>query len=440
MVSSLFPVTAVHYPKDSIRVERVARANAWIQRLETTPGADLVERQLVAFAQLAMIAEQDTMAKRLFDARLAQLRNGAPVLSGERSAAVERSLTLAAAIDEFADPLQDSARRERNVSIAKVYVAQLLAIPRNGYHTRSDSTIVLYRQFQSLVSLMRAANAAHDTQEVFEHSEHALAMIPAFGSGERTEVLTDFYPYKMMATLLAAQVNGRAKLDAFNTRLLALAAPRESEFSASLPEEERRARRQREQSTMRELIASFAMIGKPAPQIHAHAYFNTPDSLYHSTPRAKSFNDGVLRVMLFGRVEYGNIAILQRIQDHFGGRVQAIFYTNTDGYVGPDIKTPSEEAAWLRNFYENIRHVTIPVALWAGEKVPGRLMNTSRLTPSMVYDDYHSSVLRGASIIIDGDGIIRGYEELRTREDEAHAIDLLTRILAERHPATAAVQ
>jgi len=427
-IASIFPLSASYYPEDSILRVQTARAAQWVTRLRASV-IPVRGRQLVAFAQLAAEANQDTLARRLFDARLAELTSSRKLLPGERTVPIERSLTLSAAVATFSDPTRDSARVAANLPIAHAYATTLAAIPLKGYGTVSDSTIVLYRQFDAAVALARASNAVHATTDVLAQSSRILSLIPAFGLNERFDLLSRVYPYREVATILAAQPNGRARLDSLNARMLVLAAPRDAEFPAAMPAQRREELRQQSRGAVQERIASFALIGKAAPPIAAHAWLNTPDSEYSPTPRTQRWNDGILRVLVFGGREQNNIVILQRIQQHFPTGVQPLFITSTQGSAGPDIKTPADEVEWLRHFYRDIRHVTVPIALWAGAKVPGPL-NTSRPAQSTVDDDYYLGALQNACVIVGGDGIVRGYEPLQTRDDEARLIDRLTRLRA----------
>lgn len=427
-LSSIFPIGASYYPADSLRQLGVARARQWVDRLRAgkTP---IDGRALVTFAQLAMEAGQDTLAKRLFDVRLAELTKGKKLISGERTVPIERSLTLDAAIQTLADPTLDSARIVANLPGLRTYAMQLAAIPTTGYGNKSDSAVVLYRQFDVAVALLLASDAAHIAKDVLVQSEHILSLIPQFGLGERFSLLGQRYPYREVATTLVAQPNGRARLDSLNARILVLGVPRDAEFPTDMSEDRREMIRRQSRSAIEARIASFALIGREAPAISAHAWLNTPDSLYAPTPRTRRWNDGTIHVLVFGDQEQDNLAILERVQRHFAAGVQVIFVTSTEGNIGPDIMAPGDEVAWLRGFYHDIRHVTIPIALWAGAKVPGPL-NTSTPMRSMVYRDYYVQFLGGLCVLISGDGVVRGYEPLRTREDEIRLIDRIERLRA----------
>lgn len=425
-LSSLFPISAPHYPADSLRQVFVARAAHWVARLRAARSA-VDGRQLVAFAQLATLAGQDTLAHRLFDQRLAELTSTRSLPPGERTVPIERSLTLGAAVESFSDATLDSGRLVANLPLARVYTAQLIAIPSAGYGNRSDSTVVLYRKFDAAVALLIASAAIHATADVLAQSDYILSLIPRFGLRERFSLLAQRYPYREVAATLVAQPHGRARLDTLNARLFALGIPRNVEFPADMPEDHREIIRRQSRSMIEARIASSALIGREAPAISAHAWLNTPDSLYSSTPRTRHWNDGIIHILVFGGREQDNLVILERVQQHFPTGVQAVFVTSTEGNVGPDIKPPGDEVAWLRGFYRDIRHVTMPIAVWAGAKVPGPL-NVSKPMPSPVYGDYYVGFLSGLCVIVGGDGIVRGYEPLQTREDEAKVIGRIERL------------
>ena len=73
-LSSIFPLSDAYYPTDSIRRVRVQRAAEWVARLKSA-AVPVDDRQLVSLAQLAMMAEQDSVARRLFDARIADRKS-----------------------------------------------------------------------------------------------------------------------------------------------------------------------------------------------------------------------------------------------------------------------------------------------------------------------------------------------------------------------------
>jgi len=420
-LSSIFTNSSEHYPTDSLKQVKIERGKAWMARLRNTPGSQLEERQLLPYAYLAIWTEEDTLAKRLFDTRLAAIKPNKPVPAGMRNAAVERALTLDAAVLAFSDDDQDSARLVRNMPIADAYAAQLASIPTTGFKTVSDSTAILYFQLDAMVGLLKAAYAAHVPTQVLTQSERILKMAPAFAFGERVGVVSGAYPYREVATILVDLPNGRKRLDSLNTRLITLATPREDDFTPDLSQERRQQMREGGPRRVKDHIAAFDMIGRPAPTIRAHAWLNTPDSLYAAAPRSKSWNDGVVRMLLFGGKGNSNFPMMRRVQAQFPKGVQLIFVTNTDGNIGPDIATPPAEVAWLKDFYGNKWNFRLPIALWAGQKMPGAL-GTKRPAPPTDWEAYHLGSTWGLGILIDGNGIVRGYEPLNKRSDEARMV------------------
>jgi len=127
--------------------------------------------------------------------------------------------------------------------------------------------------------------------------------------------------------------------------------------------------RESEQEQVRTMFRTFAMIGQPAPPVVAHAWLNTPDSLYVATPHMHPFNDGIVRLIAFGSRNDGRLAMLEQIQRQFPTGVQVLFVTETEGHVGPDLSSPADEVTWLTAFYTRTKRLTFPIALWAGDKV-----------------------------------------------------------------------
>lgn len=433
---SLFPSSVLSYPADSLRALRAHRAVTWIDRLARDTSV-MRGRQAITMAQVAVRATYDTMACRLIDHRLAELAPGRSVAPGERSVIVERSLTLGAAVAMLTDSAIDSARRASTLAMARRYAAQLAAIPRTGWSTRSDSTIILYRQLDAATTLLRAAVAPPavvvSIADVLALSDRLLSLVPTLGLAERPIALSD-YPYDDVAAILTVQPGGRTQLDSLDAQLLRLAAPRDVELPAGLSETQRADRRRSSQARMRDRLASFALIGRPAPPIRAHAWLNTSDSLYTPDPRAQTWHDGVTHVVLFGDRELESLALLESVHRAAVDGVRVLFVTTTEGHIGPDLATPAEEVEWLRGYYRTVRDVSVPIALWAGARVPGPL-GTHVVERSPADADYHVMALPvGTCVLIGGDGIVLAYAPLRTRADAVALIGQLRYLHASGSP------
>jgi len=413
-----FPPSGDEYPADSLHQARVQRAREWVARLHAE-GQDVSGAQLLDVANVAMYAEQDSLAGRLVDARLAELPAG-------QSGALVRSEALASAMLLFADTKQDSARLARNIPRAEQYAARLLAISAGGYRTRTDSTDVLYRKLQGAQTILLAAIKVGDFDRVKHYTDQTFSIVDRLSFRERILVVQK-YPYTALATALLITPNGRARLDTVEQALIAHLTPRLLDGTA-----EERAQYDAMGAgmvgTMRDLFAWIGLIGHPAPPVSAHVWFNTPDSMYADTPRTHSFADGIVRVLAFDHNQSSMLPMLDRLQRRLPKGVQVLLVTNINGYVGPDLKTPVEEAAWLGTYYHTIRPVTVPIALWAGAKAPaeyGWLMPI----PPPTDESYHASRMLSTCVLIDGADVIREYLNAASREDEARIVQRATLLL-----------
>jgi len=120
---SIFPESQPYYPLDSIKDVARTRAEAWVNRLNRLSGEERAYAigtwKSVPLAQLAVRASNDSMARRIFETRIAALA----------SAPAEKSYVLFTAVATLADPSQDSARLVRNVALAEEYLKRLHAVP-----------------------------------------------------------------------------------------------------------------------------------------------------------------------------------------------------------------------------------------------------------------------------------------------------------------------
>jgi len=423
-----FPLNADYYPTDSIRQITTQRAQAWLARLETAGETGIGRRQLVDYAEVAFRAGRDSLARQLFDTRLAQLPTG-------HAGDVQRSAVLAAAVALLTDVTQDSARLANNLAGATTYATRLYAISAGGYSTKSDSTDVLYRQLESSMLLLKAADALGRRVEVIRHARQAWTYMERLDYDERQGAAGQRFPYREVAMAMIAQPNGRTLLDSLNAALLAIGLDKPTDVSSPPPQGRVGAAdvwRQRE----RDRFASLALLGQPAPLVQAHAWLNTPDSSYAESPRGHRFDDGVVRILAFDDNDSWAFPVLQRITNEFPSGVQALLVTQTEGHVGPDIMTPREEVAWLSHYYHAKRRLTVPVALWAGEKIDGDF-GMKRPASSTANRVYHTAWLDQMFVVVDGRGIVRGYEPARTRADEARIARRIQSLLQETRVSTA---
>jgi len=419
-LATRFPQSADAYPVDSIHAMRVARATAWITRLSAAAAPS--GNQQLDFAAVAIAAEHDSLARRLIDARLR-------AMPASRATAPERSMALAIAIAVLTDLRQPARLLQINTRVANEYLAQLRAIPTTGYATRSDSTDILHRQCDAEVAFLLAGDALQSSEMVGTHNRSFLQCTAALGITERWSMIQRAYPYREVATALVAQPNGRAVLDSLNTRLEALLSPLAAErVSAGVA-----AHATNEVAAFHERVEWFDALGTLAPPITAHAWLNTATPAYASAPVTHTFAAGAVYLLAFGPAESGMLPILDRLHRTVPDNVHVLFVTQTTGTIGPDIAAPAAEVEWLTTYYRTKRHLTLPIAIWAGDRVRGDYGSSSP-APSPSAEVYHADLVNGMCIIIDKAGRIRAYADAVSRDDQSRLLDRVRAIARESGP------
>jgi len=430
---SLFPPSQPHYPLDSIaRVQR-ERADAWVNRLNALTGSAreyaIGAWKTVPLAELAVAAGNDSMARRLFDARVAALS----------AAPAERSFVLFKAVATFANPTQDSMRLTRNLMVAEAYLKRLHAIPAGKYATRHDSLVVVARPWRAEDTLITAYAAARNTAQALEHTRHMLSYVTILGAYDRTPVVEQ--GLARVVEMFRHTRDDRVQLAAFEPTILAAARRAETDVPTGTPDGAVRALHgfaSRVQDEIDSYHQWFALLDRPAPAIAAHAWLNTPDSLYDSIPRKRTFDDGRVHAIMFlrGLEDQTRPGVLSRIQQEFGKDVDVLLVLNTEGYAGPDIVEPRVEVAWLTRYLVGRRHLTIPMAIWAGSKVPDGFVPEGRYavrrpTPEPNSAPYYQRYWGTGCALIDRQGRIRYFQNAARRTDEVMLRRRLRELIAE---------
>jgi len=396
-IDALFPSSAAEYPGDSLVTLRRERAAAWVERLlvlQRRHEAGVAGPQLLPFALAAFRAGNDSLARRLIDQRLAALA----------AEPAEQSYVLNEAIGGITDLSIDSARLSQTLPLAVAYVDRLCALPATGYRTRNDSTIVAYRKYLAELAVVTAADATDRLTMVVTHAQRALDRVVSIA--ERGEVLRQF-PYQVVMLAVERQRDAADLTKSFNARLSAMGMP-----------------------SLNAQQARFEALGTPAPELAAHAWVNTADSLYQPIPRTHAFNDGAVHVLLIGTRENSDyVSVLDRVRRRFGSAVAPLYVTFTRGNSLYDLLTPEEEVRWLTTFYQQKRHLAAPIAIWAGPKGPkGYGMVPA---PSTVADQFHIYPDGQTCVVIDRRGRIRAYQSVVRRTDEHRLMRLIAQLVAE---------
>jgi len=418
-LESLFSVNRLDYPADSIANVKRLRAADWVRRLTALPAAEQPDAvqgwQRIPFAKLAALAANDTLARQLFELRVAELA----------SDPVEQSYALFQAVATLVDPLQDSARLVRNLAFAERYVKSLRTIRTTGYTTRHDSITVLRHQLMAEDTLINGYAVANDTTQLLTHARARLRYALLVGVEDRRDAV--FIPYRYVCSTLMHTAVGRTQIATFANVALAMARRAGTELSAKTTADDHKRARTIE-TDIRSWIQFdstwLARLNTPAPELTAHLWLNTPDSMYDSTPRRHPFADGRVHVLAFGDLgATAKMFALDRVQRRFPFGVEALLAIATTGSVGPDAATPREEAAWITQYLRDVHHLIVPIAVWAGAlrqagMVPEGHYPVVRPEPSPNDRLYIEGPLGPRCFLIDGHGRLRLYLPIVTRHDE----------------------
>jgi len=412
----IFPQSQPYYPLDSIKEVNRARAAAMVNRLTGLSGEERTYAidgwKSVPLAELAAAAGNDSMARRIFETRISALSNSP----------AEKSFVLLKAVSILATPTQDSARLARNMVLAEGYLKRLHAIPSGGYKTKHDSLAVLERQWRGEDTVLPAYAALGDVDKLLEHARRLMSYVTVLGFYERGVVVGQ--AWQRVFDALTETREHRGRLQAFEPTVLEMA--RLAEVENKLKDMIDRANQW------------LALFDHPAPPIVAHAWLNTPDSLYDSIPRKRTFDDGRVHVLMFlrGLEDQTRPGVLSRIQQEFGKDVDVLLVLNTEGYAGPDIVEPRVEVEWLKRYLIGRRHLTIPMAIWAGSKVPDGFVPEGhyavrRPEPELNSEPYHLNSWGTSCALIDKHGVVRYFLDAKQRTDEVKVRQRVRELIAE---------
>ena len=428
---SVFPPSGDHYPSDSLISLQKARARAWVDRLQmsvssASAGArsGTTGRQAVPFARVAARAGDEALARQIIDARLAALQDSP----------LEQSYVLSEAVTIFADQNRDSVRLVQSLPIAEAYAVRLRAISTGGYRTVHDSTIILYRQIGAEDSLRIGYAAIGAGLQIVRYAKRAMMLSRQLGPAGCYGFL--YEAYRGTAFSLADQLHRDALLDSLNSTVrevvrLPMRWPPEISQAQRISLSQRAA--SEIEGVITEMQARLASIRALASSIPAHAWLNSSDSVWRQTARSRAVDDGRIRVLLFCGLTCNNLwPALERIQ-RLGPPLEGVFVTMTRGAVGPDLVDPATEIEWLRAYYVTKRHFTMPIAVWAGPKVP--VTQPEGLqgfvpSPSPTGDTEYRNGWTSC-VVVDGHGKIRAWVDLDSRAAEARLQRRLKSLLAE---------
>jgi len=415
-LETLFPMSGPLYPADSLRALRAARAKGWIERLRAERAAGhpgVTGWELVPFAQLAVLADDDSLAIQLFDARAAELTQ----------LPVEQVYVYSEAVAAFVDPLQPAAQLTARLRLAERYVARLRKIPLQGYHTRQDNFSVVTRRARVEDTVIVAYDILGVPSQVLAHAEERIKLVAYLTPENRGGLLMQ--AYRPAALSLALHLGARAQFDTLHrcfTEITRSITTTWAGDSVSSRAQNIANFTENAHATIKVVDEALAWIGTDAPAIPGHAWLNTSDSAYQQAPRERTFRDGKVHVVLFmGVDDDGSESVLQRLQRAFPHQVETLLVTATTGANGPDLVATPSEVAWLERFYVGLRKFSTPIAIWGGVKVPAEQSEgkVGHVPESSPVDTSRYRFRMGAFAIIDGNGKVRAFQDGSSRLQES---------------------
>jgi len=406
------------------------RVQTWIATLHANRPGATTGLQLDPLGALYVAAGQDVIARQQFDARLST-----PGLSLD-----DKAYTLLLATTMFARDTADSPR----ITEALDYMRQLDAMPE-------EVNFAKYRAHEALADHYYMLGQDAD---VLVHARKGLALVPRMSFYDYDHV----YRYGLFDTFVTAvsgQPNGRAAIDSMVAFLKPVMSaptrPAEKEDSMLVW-----AGQFMYAPWLNTVLETEKMIGLPAPAVIATHWYNTPapttpapPAITAIAPAAKqlALNDGTIRLLEFGWIGcvkcVYSLQAMDRIQKMALPGVQTLYVTPTVGWWGATAPSPDEEAEHLRHWYVERHGWSVPIALWAGPKVP---QADGGMLPMPTPNDKAFQIDKTESgfMIVDGKGKVRAVYNgagLNPRK-ERDIIKMLKHLVAENsqthpsHPAS----
>jgi len=425
------------FPTDSIHAAVIARAVAWLNVVRTLPLAALTVN---GASRVAVMAGQDSLARAQIATRLAT-----PSLS-----IADRGYTLLLSTLAFTDTTHPP-----RLAVAEQYCAQLDSLP---------ATVAGLWQYRAHAALSNAYAALGRTDQFVTHGVRALMSVPKMAYIDRWatvrdpmgfELVPEPNPYIPLAMVLTLTPQGRAQLDTLTRALIeAMHAP-DSLVADRLSGGAYQQTGESIASMIQARANVVTLIGRPAPPLHVTNWWNAaaltsaltspnarPDTTSDTSRKSMPLNDGIVRVLLFAqfgqRCCLTELRGLERVHRQFPTGVQVIFVTSTTGHWGYRIFSPADETRRLRDMYLTTYRISVPIALWAGEKkrLPQGWFLPEPSPDLEAYhvpsNDYEWPTQSPYVVIVDRHGIIRRTLTHFEREHEAVTVAFIRTLLQER--------
>jgi len=339
-------------PFDSIPTDSIERRMMQYARPQLGWFSNVNGLQLLPYSMIAFAADRDVLARTDIKTWLAT-----PTLSLD-----DRISTLLDVVRATADPAHPA-----RLADAERALTDLQRLPRE----------FLVLQIEAHDRLARAYYELGMRDSVLSHGARALAVAGRLPYLQRLQILADgdHFPRQQTVFALASLSDGPARITQYLDRTLAMSAFTPA-VAATLSESDQAAAR-RYAASVAYKVAALRQIGQPAAPIQAHAWLNldSASAQRQDQPRVHSMADGVVHVLEFGDIGCGPckeaLPTLQRLRVVYKARgVEFLYLDQTRGNWGVNLVTPSEEVVKLKEFYLHRLQVVMPIAIWAGDKVP----------------------------------------------------------------------
>jgi hypothetical protein len=378
--------TARRIPPKEQDIASVQSTRRWVASLQRAPVQGL---QLDVMGRLAVVAEQDALARTQFEARLAT-----PGLSVN-----DRAYTLLLAVRAFGRDGSHSAR----MRIAGEYLTRLMTLPAQG----------MPAQFAGLTSMGTAYFLAGEGSPAVSHYQQAFALVPKMTFDER-DWMEIHWNFIQMANVLSGQRRGKAVIDS----IIGVLRPYTVAPATLLAVDSvyYQSKSQEYTETFANTIKMCGYLGQPAPVIDAQYWFNTPRPALASKAgegaATKILNDGKIRIMEYGH--YGcpgclaSLPVMERIRAVVPSNVEVWYVAIETDLWGATLRTADQAAEHYRKYYVDRKRYGLPIALWIGERKP-HLEGGTFTSNSPTFEAY-DFLGWPWFVVTDGKGIIRSIQ------------------------------
>jgi len=325
-------------PIDSVNAVVASNGARWLAQLRTTTIKGI---QLDPAGNVGVAATEEAYAKAQIATRLAT-----PGLSFG-----DRAFTYATAVQAFA-----SQYHPERLPDAEAYLKALDAM--------GDPAAMW--QFQARSVLVEAYYQLGRADDVIRLGTRAIALVPVMEFIDRS-VMYDFGKelYVATAEALAGRPNGRARIDSVNAILRRAATPAPT-LAALDPWIGIRGSMNTERLTS--YVATSDRLGRKGARVLRNYWLNWPG---HDSA-AMAMDDGRVHVLVIGNnscapclaAMYG----ANRLQQRFP-TTAFVITTSISGSWGNRLIEPKEEVAHLTDSFLNYMKLTIPIGIWAPQKV-----------------------------------------------------------------------